>query len=169
MAIVFRFCMYIILCLFLYFTGYFKSFCEFPVLPFCPFKNIPHHIYCKLCRVFFFNVVNISNFTSLFALNFQMFFTIHYVAWFITRVRLEKTMRVRDGDCGGRLKSGVCADDRQRRLSFHGCLHHKSPCPPFFLLKKHTIKQQPVLFWLHNTCSLWPQNQTTLLRVWGRM
>lgn len=47
-------------------------------------------------------------------------------------------MRLRDGDCGGQLKSGVCAGERQRRLSFHGCLHHTSPCPPFlvFLFKK---------------------------------
>ena len=31
-----------------------------------------------------------SYFISLFVLNFQMLFTIRYVAWFINRVRLEE-------------------------------------------------------------------------------
>lgn len=56
-----------------------------------------------------------SSFISLFALNFQMLFTIHYVAWLINRVSLEEKKlllydeEITKGDSSGRLKPGVCA------------------------------------------------------------
>lgn len=89
----------------------------------------------KLCRFVFFNGVNMSYFISLFAPNFQMLFTMHYVAWFINRVRLKETCWCLRGGCGGRLEL-VCARVRGRRAVSMAASTH-SPRPPFhFPLKK---------------------------------
>lgn len=69
------------LSIFLYFIGYFNFFfCEFPVLLFAHLKILPTLFTLSFVVFFWFNDTNMSYFISLIAFNFQMLFTIHYIA-----------------------------------------------------------------------------------------